>query len=137
MKTVHKYLGIVIVIIFLFTGVYMKFGFPGLYKEDEIIRYTFRANHVYILLAGLVNIVLGIYLHVQPHGRKRFLQFIGSALILAAPILLVVAFFFEAPLGTPERYMTSIGIFTLFVGVICHVPGIRSSGESDRSHYDT
>lgn len=104
----------------------MKFRFPGLYKEDEIIRYTFRANHVYILLAGLINITLGIYLTTQHRGWKGYLQTIGSGLILIAPVLLVIAFFYEAPLGTPQRYVTSIGIFISFIGVLCHLPALRS-----------
>lgn len=125
MKPVHKYFGLATVIVFLLTGLYMRFGFPGLYEEAEVIRFTFRANHVYILLAGLINVTLGIYMSVHHQSWKRHLQSIGSVFILMAPILLIVAFFYEARSGLPERYMTSIGIFSLFIGVICHTPGIR------------
>ena len=126
MKKVHKYVGITTVVVFLLTGLYMRVKFPGLYNEREAIRFTFRANHVYILLAGLVNITMGIYLNLQSQGWKRRLQFFGSGLVLIAPTLLVIAFFYEAPLGTPERQVTSIGILSLLVGVFCHLPSARS-----------
>jgi hypothetical protein len=125
MKKAHKYIGFSAVIIFMMTGLYMKVNFPGLYNEHEAIRYTFRANHVYILLSGLVNIALGIYLRVQEQGWKRHMQHIGSGLLLIAPMLLIIAFFYEAPLGTPERYLTSTGVLLLFVGVIFHLPNVR------------
>jgi len=126
MKKAHKYTGFFAVIVFLVTGLYMKVNFPGLYSEHEAIRYMFRANHVYILFAGLVNIVLGLYLSLQDQGWKRNMQMIGSGLLLLAPILLVIAFFYEAPLGSPNRYLTSTGVLSLLVGVIFHLPNTRS-----------
>lgn len=126
MKTVHKYVGIATVVVFLLTGLYMRLRFPDLYRENEIIRYTFRSNHVYILFAGLINITLGTYLKAQYQKRKRYLQLIGSSSVLVATTLLIFAFFYEAPVGAPERYVTSIGVLLSLIGVISHMSGGHS-----------
>ncbi|MGH2566714.1 MAG: hypothetical protein ACRDGA_00120 [Bacteroidota bacterium] len=52
----HIVIGIATVVVFLGTGLYMRLNFPDLYESNEAIRYLFRANHLYILFAGLLNI---------------------------------------------------------------------------------
>ena len=48
MQRLHRWVGIVTVVVFLLTGLYMRWRFPGLYETDETIRYLFRANHIYL-----------------------------------------------------------------------------------------
>ena len=66
-STIHRRLGFATVIVFLITGFYMKLKGPDLHGSNEVVRFLFRANHVYILLAGLVNLGVGFY--VVPHAR--------------------------------------------------------------------
>ena len=53
MRIMHLLIGLVGFAAFLGTGLYMARHFPGAYASDEAIRYMYRANHVYLLLASL------------------------------------------------------------------------------------
>ena len=109
LQRIHRWVGIVTVIVFLLTGLYMRWRFPGLYQADETIRYLFRANHIYLLLAGLLNLGLGLYLTEQAERWRRMLQRAGSVLLVAAPVVLLAAFFYEPPQAMPERPVTRVG----------------------------
>lgn len=119
---IHRLVGLVVVLLFLLTGLYMRFRFPDLYASDEVVRYLFRANHVYILLSGLLNIGVGTYLVLHTQPWKRTLQFVGSALLIVASVVLLAAFFYEPPRAAPERLLTLIGIVCMLLGTIGHWP---------------
>ncbi|MCH6551358.1 MAG: hypothetical protein IH804_05005 [Planctomycetes bacterium] len=120
---VHRRVGVATVVVFLLTGLYMRLRFPGLYDHNQVVRFLFRANHIYLLASGLLNIAVGTYLALQPGGWRRNLQVAGSLLYLAAPALLLVAFFYEPPQARPERYLTVIGVVVLLVATVCHMVG--------------
>ena len=120
LKRIHRWTGIITVVIFLLTGLYMRWRFPGLYEGNESIRYLFRANHIYLLMAGLLNVGLGTYFVAHPAGWRRTLQNVGSALLLAASVILLVAFFLEPPQAMPERPVTAAGLFASLIGMGCH-----------------
>ena len=108
----------------------MATHFPAAYESHEAIRYMYRANHVYLLLASLINIALGIYRTGTRPGWRGIVGLAGSALILAVPLVLLYAFFFEAPRGTPERAATLIGAVMLLAGVLAQWPN-RAPGGGD------
>lgn len=120
LKRLHRWTGIVAVVVFLGTGLYMRWQFPGLYAGNETIRHLYRANHIYLLMAGLLNVGLGLYFAAQAAGWRRTAQRVGSALLLAAPAILLAAFFFEPPHATPERPITAAGLFAALIGMGCH-----------------
>ena len=122
----HIVTGIVTVVVFLGTGLYMRANFPALYESNEVIRYLFRANHVYILFSGLLNIVLGTYVVYHDAGWRRKLQLLGSWLLLAVPVVFIVAFIVEPPQASPMRPLTLIGAFATLVGIVAHMVGGRS-----------
>jgi uncharacterized membrane protein len=122
-KTIHRYTGFVVVIIFLVTGVFMKLHFPEAYEADPVIRYLFRANHVYILLAGLIHIAIGTNLVLDAAPRRRRLQRVGSGLLILASALLILAFFLEPQLASQDRWITLLGIIGLLIGTLCHLLG--------------
>ena len=126
-KILHLVVGLVGVAVFLATGVYMMLGFPELYGGHESIRFMYRANHVYILLASLINLVLGMYYRPGAAGWRRILAMTGSGMVLSAPLILVWAFFHEAPQGTPERFITAMGLYLVLGGVLLHWPNRRSN----------
>ena len=99
----------------------MRIGFPELYGFNQVIRYLYRANHIYILFASLINIVLGCYLR-PGSGWQKSVATVGSGLLLLAPAMLIAAFFLEAPKGTPDRLITLAGIFMVFIGTAFQAP---------------
>jgi len=120
MRFLHLVVGGVAFVIFLSTGGYMQNRFPDIYHGNEAIRMMFRANHIYILLAALLNLGMGCYLVARAAGWRRRLQWLGSLLILACTGLLVAAFYQEPIRGSFERPLTTAGIFFLFLGTLFH-----------------
>jgi hypothetical protein len=112
---------------FLGTGGYMATHFPAAYEANEVIRYTYRANHAYLLLGSLINIAVGVYRPGTRPGWRGIIGQAGSVLMQAALFVLLYAFFFEAPHATPERAATVLGVLMLLVGVLAQWPN-RAAG---------
>ena len=125
MRKLHFLIGCLGVLAFLFSGAYLKIIFPGAYEDNEIIRFTYRANHVYLLMASLVNLAVSYYLYYSYLGWRRTCVHVGSLLMYLSPIVLTYAFFYEAPEATPERMITFLGVVLLVAGMILHLPNIR------------
>ena len=91
-----------------------------------------RANHIYILAAGLVNLMVGIYLEASRVRGRAWLQRLGSALMLVAPPVLGFAFFCEPDHVDRSRPITAVGLQGLFAGCLLHLPSLRR-GQRDRA----
>jgi hypothetical protein len=123
LRKVHFAVGLLGTAAFLATGAYMNAGFPDLYAGNEVLRYLYRSNHVYILLASLVNVALGVHLAPTAPGWRATVLLVGSVLALAAPVVLCFAFFIEAPVAQPERVWTLAGVAALAAGIALHALG--------------
>ena len=127
LNLLHKTAGIITLLVFIGTGMLMRFHFSRTYEANHLVRMMFRSIHIYILLAGLLNIAIGIYMPLSGDRRKRAAQVFGSICILAAPVALIAAFFYEPPRGTLERHVTQLGIVLLLVGTLLHMAGAARS----------
>jgi hypothetical protein len=130
LRRFHRLVGLLGLGAFLATGIYMLKGFPALHAGNDAIRFQYRANHVYVLLASLVNVALGLFpaglAEVAVLRRWRVvLQEIGAAMTLVAPALLVFAFFVEPDRGSPQRILTTGGIALLLGGILLQLPARR------------
>lgn len=123
-KLFHVVFGLLVVVAFLLTGQYMDRFHEHLRGMPDGPRMLYRSRHIYILLAGLLNLSLGTYLQPRPARLARALQVLGSALIVAATCMLVAAFFREPPLAdlqhTPLSYW---GLHAIFSGTLLHLLG--------------
>lgn len=122
-RKLHFAVGLAGVVAFFVTGVYMRSGFPDLYASNEVLRYLSRSNHVYVLLASLINVALGVHLAPVVPGWRATVSKLGSLLALVAPVVLCFAFYLEAPRAAPERVLTLLGIAALAAGIALHVLG--------------
>jgi hypothetical protein len=120
LRFIHVVVGLVAVAIFLATGVAMKLMFPAVYHSNEAIRYLYRANHVYILFAGLLNLAIGAYVSPSHASFRRITQLWGSVLLLPAPFVLVWAFRVEPIHATSYRPLTLAGVVLCLAGVGLH-----------------
>ena len=127
MKRLHLIFGVLVVVAFLLTGQYMDFQEPRVRElTDEGTRMMFRSRHIYLLLAGLVNLGVGAYFTYHRTRWRRALQVAGSALIILAPLLMTAAFFYEPPLKGLQRTFTQPAVVALFAGVFLHLfSGLR------------
>ncbi|HWN98078.1 MAG TPA: hypothetical protein VNS63_02305 [Blastocatellia bacterium] len=133
MKRLNLTIGVLAVIVFLITGLYMRLS----YRMDEIemgLRMLLRSRHIYILLSGLMNVGVGLYCTYHAKGWRRILQRLGSVLIAASPLLLVAAFFYESKLQTPDTPLSRYGLFTIFGGAMLHlIAGLRRAETETRT----
>lgn len=112
-KRVHGITGSLTIAVFLATGLYLRSAFPELYGDREAVRFLFRANHVYILFSGLLNIMAAL---IPPASRKPVLQSLGSlALVLSAPVF-IAAFVLEPSQASPMRPVTVTAAFLALIG---------------------
>lgn len=126
MRKVHILIGALGIVIFITTGMYMRATFPALYHGNEALRYMYRANHVYLLLASLINLAIGIYAPTTLRGNwARSFGLVGNVLVALSPAILTYAFFFEAPNASPDRGFTALGVFAALLGLLAQLPNAR------------
>src|SRR5262245_8745583 len=121
MKVLHLVVGLFVVVVFLLTGQYLEFHHPKMDELDNGTRMLLRSRHVYILLAGLLNLGIGAYFTYRNESWLRVLQITSSSLIAAAPFALIGAFFHEPNLTGLKGPLTLPGIIALFVGTLGHL----------------
>ncbi len=121
MKRLHLVVGVLTLIVFILTGQYLSRVYPGMSGIDDGLRMMLRSRHLYIMLAGAVNAVLGLYLIRQAPGWRTIVQHSGSVLLLVAPVLLTVAFFIEAPRGHLDAPLAPFGLYAIFGGTVLHL----------------
>lgn len=119
MRWLHLVVGIVSLVGFLLTGQYMDLVHDHLRGMDDSKRLLFRSSHIYLLFCSLLNLVLGLYYRSE-NGWRRWVQLVGSLLILLAPFLEVVGFFTEHSLTELQRPYSRLAIFGCLAGVLAH-----------------
>ncbi len=132
MARLHIIWGLMFVGVFLGTGMFMLMTFPNQFHQDATMRMLYRSAHVYILLAGLINGVLGVYLTLGVGWRRQF-QLVGSSAILMSPVVFALAFFIEPAPRQLERPLVLLGLILALLGTLLHMIAAvrvsRSSGE--------
>ena len=131
MKRLHLVAGVATLIAFLLTGQYMDYLEVRTNALGETARVMFRSRHIYLLLAGLVNVGVGAYFGYRARGWRRGLQLLGSVMVVAAPVLMIVAFFAEPGEPGLKRHFTLPAVVILSVGTLLHaLSGMRSGAEA-------
>ncbi len=121
MRRAHYIVGLLGLAGFALSGQALRFHRPALESLEAGTQMMFVSRHIYLLGAGVVNLMLGLYLQVQPESWRRRLQVFGSMLILASPFFLALAFLGEPGLGIAGRsWRTGAGLFTLLGGALAH-----------------
>jgi len=117
-KRYHFWVGFLGVIAFLLTGQVMDRAYDHLQGMPNETRMLFRSTHIYILLASMINLVLGVYLSPPDQKHKIVLQASASILVLAAPCLLLLAFFTEPQMADLARPFSRLALYSLFVSAM-------------------
>jgi len=132
MRRVHFFIGILGVLVFLASGQVLRFHHPALKTLDGGVHMMYVSRHIYILGTALINLVLGMYLRIHNRDWRRILQVIGSALLLASPALLTLAFFTEPALGLAGRsWRAALGLQAMFAGAMLHLLASFGAGRID------
>ena len=123
LRVIHLITGVVVVLIFLVTGLLMRFNYRPAFESNYFVRMLFRSSHIYILLSGLINITLGSYLRISGRKPAQLIQILGSIFILIAPVLLIGAFFYEPFRQSLNRPITLFAMILLLSGTVLHMLG--------------
>lgn len=83
----------------------------------------YRSRHIYILLAALLNIGLGIYFSYSAQRWRRGFQIAGSTVIVVTTLVLIPAFFYEPGLGPTRTIFSRFGIIGIAFGLLLHFIG--------------
>jgi hypothetical protein len=121
-RLIHLTVGLAGIVLFLFTGMHMRHHFPDAYATHEAVRFTYRANHVYVLVASLLNVCMSVYRTPAVGAAIVVLQCMGSIMLIVAAPVLIAAFYIEGAQGSPQRMLTLIGIVLLAVGTAMQLP---------------
>lgn len=129
MKKAHLIFGVLIVVGFLLTGQYMDKFHNNLVGIADGPRLLYRTRHIFILLAGLLNLGIGAYFTYRLEPWRRTMQLLGSLLIFIASLLFVIAFFYEPGLSDLHTPLSHWGTYTIATGAVLHViSGVRQKG---------
>ena len=121
MKRFHLIFGLLVLVVFLLTGQYMDRYHQHLMYTPDGPRMLYRTRHIFILMSGLLNLGIGSYFSYRAQTWRRTLQIIGSALIVIAPVLFTIAFFYEPHLQGLYAPLSKLGIIMTAVGALLHV----------------
>ena len=124
MKKTHLIFGGFIVLAFLLTGQYMDKYLNHFEGMPDGPRLLYRTRHIFILLAGLLNLGIGANFTYRIATWRRILQLIGSLLIIMASCLFLIAFFYEPKLTDLHTPLTHWGTYIVATGVLLHVISI-------------
>lgn len=121
MKKTHLIFGAFVVLGFLLTGQYMDKVYHHMVGVPDAQRLLFRTRHIFILLAGLLNLGIGAYFSYRIEMWRRTVQLVGSVLIFSASMLFIVAFFYEPTLSDLHTPLSHWGTYTIATGALLHV----------------
>ena len=111
---------------FLLTGQYMDKFYNHMVGVPDPQRLLYRTRHIFILLAGLLNLGIGAYFTYRIETWRRRAQLLGSLLIFAASFLFLIAFFYEPNMGNLRTPLSHWGTYTIATGALLHViSGVR------------
>ena len=99
LKKVHLIVGLIALLIFPLTGAYIRIYLADEFAASDRLRFSMRANHIYILLSSLIHIPLGSYLRVSAKQRRANLQNFAPLLLFTSTTLMITAFFAEFKMG--------------------------------------
>ncbi|BFM12445.1 hypothetical protein R50072_25980 [Simiduia litorea] len=116
---IHLWLGCLLLAVFLLTGLYMESQFPALYQGDQVMRFMYRASHIYLLFAALVHLA---WSHAAPLPSQNTLLYVAPSVgLILASVLLVVAYWVEPANRMDERGYTQIALVILIIASIFRV----------------
>jgi len=118
-KRIHLITGLLLATIFIASGIYLRLLFEQETGTENIgFHMLYRANHVHLLTAALVNLLLIANLRSPLVRWQYLLQRLASFAVLTGSVLIVTAFLLEPQHLTLNRPFTLSGIVTLAAGVL-------------------
>jgi hypothetical protein len=120
MRRIHLAVGILALAAFAASGQVMLRHVPPMHLLGDDVRLMYRSRHIYLLGSGIANVLLGLYVVLRKELWRRGIQYAGSVLLLAAPLLLGLAFVTETGHGLDRTWRSSFGLFVMLGRTLLH-----------------
>jgi len=121
MSWFHLIFGLVMFIVFVTTGKFMRVDFPDKDAIPQELRLLMRSRHIYILFSALIHLSIAAYCQVRTQTAAKILQYAGSFFLTAASVLLVWAFVWETYSVQHFSDLSRNGIYLSLAGVALHL----------------
>ncbi|MBW8887115.1 MAG: hypothetical protein JF616_05075 [Fibrobacteres bacterium] len=125
------YLGLFLLIGFVFTGMYLRYHVKPALGDDIAHRMMARANHLYLLFISLLIMTAS---QIDVTSRAAWIRrttATGKLLLCASGLLLALAVFTDHSGGTRDRVTTFYGCIAALAGGLALAAGVfgrRDSG---------
>ena len=120
MRRIHLALGSLALVAFAVSGQVMLRHRPPMDLLSDDVRLMYRSRHIYLLGSAIANVLLGLYLVPCRAAWRQSIQFAGSLLLLAAPVLLGMAFVTETGHGMDPTWRSAYGLYAMVGGTLLH-----------------
>jgi hypothetical protein len=121
MRRIHLAVGILALAAFAASGQVMLRHVPPMHLLGDDVRLMYRSRHIYLLGSGIANVLLGLYVAPRRELWRRAIQYAGSLLLLAAPLLLGLAFVTETGHGLDRTWRSALGLQAMVGGTMLHL----------------
>lgn len=123
MNYAHLIFGIIVFVVFLVTGKFMRWDFPDKEIIPQELRILMRSRHIYILLSSLIHIVLGVYLQIRKEKLQKYAQIFASVLLFTGSVLFVWAFIYETYTTRHFSDLSRYALYSTLAGTVLHLIG--------------
>ena len=120
LRVTNLSIGITIVILFAITGQLMRHYYLNETAPD-VERLYRRSRHLYLLLAGLAQGGIGVYIIAHQHKFAHLMQWLATGLMTLSSACLIYAFFYEIPQEIIKTPVSRMAMYMLLASAILHL----------------
>jgi uncharacterized membrane protein YoaK (UPF0700 family) len=113
-------IGIIVVILFAVTGQLMRHYYNNAEAAD-VERLYRRSRHLLLLLSGLMQGGIGVYIQAHQHKFSNTLQWVATALMTIGSSSLIYAFFYEIPHEIIKTPISRLAMYILLASAVLHL----------------
>ena len=123
--TTHLWVGLATLFFFAVTGQLMDRWNLDQMSIESALRQLYRSRHIYLLFGGLVNLAVSMRFVLPAAGEGSRVAVAGSLLMLVSPAFQALAFFIEPPRLGHTTFLTILGVFSAYIGLLFYCLGTR------------
>jgi glucan phosphoethanolaminetransferase (alkaline phosphatase superfamily) len=120
LKITNLTIGIAVVILFAITGQLMRHYYLNETAPD-VERLYRRSRHLYLLLVGLAQGGIGVYIIAHQHKIAHLIQWLATGLMTLGSACLIYAFFYEIPQEIIKTPVSRIAMYILLASAVLHL----------------
>jgi hypothetical protein len=113
-------IGILVVILFAVTGQLMRHYYHNV-DVGDVERLYRRSRHLLLLLSGLMQGGIGVYIQAHQHELSNTLQWVATGLMTIGSLSLIYAFFYEIPQEIIKTPISRVALYILLASAVLHL----------------